>query len=35
MNSDMDVRQLPEGFDAYCICTGARPRVTSLSPDAN
>ena len=23
MNSDMDVRQLPEGFDAYCICTGA------------
>lgn len=23
MNSDVDVRQLPEGFDAYCICTGA------------
>lgn len=35
MNNDVDVRQLPEGFDAYCICTGARPPVTSLSPDAN
>ena len=23
MNNDVDVRQLPEGFDAYCICTGA------------
>ena len=22
MNNDVDVRQLPEGFDAYCICTG-------------
>ena len=30
MNSDMDVRQLPEGFDAYCICTGA-PTARDLS----
>ena len=35
MNNDVDVRQLPEGFDATASAPELRPPVTSLSPDAN
>ena len=35
MNSDVDVRQLPEGLTPTASAPELRPPVTSLSPDAN
>lgn len=34
VNADIDILNLPKGFDAYAVCTGTPRRATSTFPDA-